>query len=85
MFLGYPIWRGITAWRINRLVTKNDFAGKTATPFRTSTSSGLGDSATLIQAAASTGAWGQGHCFASNASASEVEEWLGELDLSAGN
>lgn len=85
VFLGYPIWWGIAAWPINRFVTENDFAGKTVIPFCTSTSSGLGDSAALLQAAAGTGTWEQGRRFASNASASDVEEWLGELDLSASN
>ncbi|MDE5654194.1 MAG: flavodoxin, partial [Clostridia bacterium] len=40
IFIGYPIWWGISAWPVNNFIKDNDFTGKTVIPFATSASSG---------------------------------------------
>ena len=79
VFIGYPIWWGIAAWPVNGFVTTNDFSGKTVIPFCTSASSGLGQSAALLEALTETGTWLEGHRFSSYADADEVTEWLANL------
>ena len=79
VFIGYPIWWGIAAWPVSSFVAANDFSGKTVIPFCTSSSSGLGDSGTLLAQAAGTGNWLEGMRFRS--SASDVSEWIASLGL----
>ena len=55
VFIGYPIWWGITAWPVDGFVEANDFSGKTVIPFCTSSSSGLGQSGQLLADMAGTG------------------------------
>ena len=81
VFLGYPIWWGIAAWPVSSFVAANDFSGKTVIPFCTSSSSGLGDSGTLLAQAAGTGNWLEGMRFRSSASESDVSEWIASLGL----
>lgn len=76
VYIGYPIWWEIAAWPINGFVTSNDFTGKTVIPFCTSASSGLGNSAKLLEDAAGSGNWKEGKRFSSNASEKEVAEWV---------
>lgn len=82
VFIGYPIWWGIAAWPVDGFVSGNDFSGKTIIPFCTSTSSGLGESAQLLEGISNGGTWLQGERFASNATAEDVADWLGSLNLS---
>lgn len=81
VFIGYPIWWGIAAWPVSSFVAANDFTGKTVAPFCTSSSSGLGDSGTLLEEAAGSGTWLEGMRFSSAASESDVTEWIGTLGL----
>ena len=81
VFIGYPIWWGIAAWPVSSFVESNDFTGKTVIPFCTSSSSGLGDSGTLLEQTAGTGEWLEGMRFRGSASESEVAEWIAELNL----
>ena len=81
VFIGYPIWWGIAAWPVNGFVAANDFTGKTVIPFATSTSSGMGDSGTLLAGMAGTGDWQEGQRFASGASAADVQSWVSSLNL----
>ena len=81
VFIGYPIWWGIAAWPVSSFVAANDFTGKTVVPFCTSSSSGLGDSGTLLAEAAGSGTWLEGMRFSSAASESDVAERLGTLGL----
>lgn len=81
VFVGYPIWWGIAAWPVNNFVKGNDFSGKTVIPFCTSSSSGLGQSGTLLAEMASDGDWQTGQRFPSGASQSMVIEWLNGLDV----
>ena len=81
VFIGYPIWWGIAAWPVNGFVKANDFTGKTVIPFATSTSSGIGQSGTLLAELAGTGDWQEGQRFSSGASAEEVQTWVNGLIL----
>lgn len=79
VLIGYPIWWGIAAWPVNTFVKNNDFTRKTIIPFCTSGSSGLGNSATLLEDLTKTGEWAQGHRFSSNPSDSDIKEWTDSL------
>ncbi|OZG63328.1 flavodoxin [Bifidobacterium lemurum] len=81
VFIGYPIWWAVAAWPVNGFVEANDFTGKTVIPFCTSTSSGLGSSATQLAELAGTGDWQEGQRFSSNASESDVQDWVASLNL----
>lgn len=83
VFIGYPIWWGIAAWPVDSFIAASDFSGKTVVPFCTSVSSGLGQSGQLLAEAAEAGDWMEGHRFSSGASASEVQEWVADLNLVA--
>ena len=81
IFVGYPIWWGIAAWPVDNFVKGNDFTDKTVIPFCTSASSGLGESGDLLKEMAGTGDWQEGQRFSSNASESDVENWVQSLNL----
>ena len=81
VFIAYPIWWGIAAWPVNQFVTNNDFTGKTVIPVATSSSSGMGQSGTLLRDMAGTGNWQDGQRFASGVSASDVAKWVNGLGL----
>ena len=67
---------------MSSFVAANDFTGKTVIPFCTSSSSGLGESGTLLAQAAGTGEWLEGQRFSGNVSESDVTQWLDSLALS---
>ena len=79
VYIGYPIWWGISAWPVDSFVQKNSFEGKTVIPFCTSASSGLGDSASLLSKKADGGSWQEGKRFSSRADESDVSAWLEEI------
>ena len=81
VFIGYPIWWGIAAWPVDGFVKANDFTGKTGIPFATSSSSGMGQSGSLLADMAGTGDWQEGQRFSSGASASDVQSWVNGLGL----
>ncbi len=81
VFIGYPIWWGIAAWPVDGFVKANDFTGKTVIPFATSSSSGMGQSGSLLAEMADTGDWQEGQRFSSGASASDVQSWVNGLGL----
>lgn len=81
VFIGYPIWWGIAAWPVDTFVENNDFTGKTVIPFCTSSSSGIGDSGTLLADLAGTGDWQEGMRFRSGADETDVQEWVNGLGL----
>ena len=81
VFIGYPIWWGEAAWPVEGFVQGNDFTGKTVIPFCTSSSSGLGESGTLLAEMAGTGDWLEGQRFSSGVSEDDVETWLNGLGL----
>ncbi len=73
VFIGYPIWWGIAAWPVDTFVKNNDFTGKTVIPFATSSSSGMGQSGSLLADMAGTGEWQEGQRFASGVSSDDVQ------------
>lgn len=81
VFIGYPIWWGIAAWPVDNFVKVNDFTGKTVIPFCTSSSSGLGDSGSLLAELAGTGDWQDGQRFSGDADETNVKEWVQSLHL----
>lgn len=81
VFIGYPIWWGIAAWPVDGFIKANDFTGKTVVPFCTSSSSGLGESGTLLEEAAGTGNWLEGKRFSSGDSKETIQNWADSLDL----
>ena len=81
VFIGYPIWWGIAAWPVDGFVKANDFTDKTVIPFATSSSSGMGDSGTLLADMAGSGDWQEGQRFSSGASTADVQDWVNGLGL----
>ena len=76
VFIGYPIWWGIAAWPVDTFVKNNDFTGKTVIPFATSSSSGMGQSGSLLADMAGTGEWQEGQRFSSGVSSDDVQSWV---------
>ncbi|MDO4390005.1 MAG: flavodoxin [Clostridia bacterium] len=81
VFIGYPIWWGIAAWPVDTFVKNNDFTGKTVIPFATSSSSGMGQSGSLLADMAGTGEWQEGQRFSSGVSSDDVQSWVNGLVL----
>lgn len=81
VLLGYPIWWGIAAWPVNNFVKANDLTGKTVIPFATSSSSGMGQSGSLLAEMANGGDWQQGQRFSSGVSEADVQAWVNGLGL----
>lgn len=81
VFIGYPIWWGIAAWPVDTFVKNNDFTGKTVIPFVTSSSSGMGQSGSLLADMAGTGEWQEGQRFSSGVSSDDVQSWVNGLGL----
>ncbi len=81
VLIGYPIWWGIAAWPVNDFVESNDFSGKNVIPFCTSTSSGLGESAELLEELAGTGNWLEGRRFSERPAQSDIQSWLNNFDI----
>lgn len=81
VLLGYPIWWGIAAWPVNNFVKANDFTGRIVIPFATSSSSGMGQSGSLLAEMANGGDWQQGQRFSSGASEADVQAWVNGLGL----
>lgn len=81
VFIGYPIWWGIAAWPVDTFVKNNDFTGKTVIPFATYSSSGMGQSGSLLADMAGTGEWQEGQRFSSGVSSDDVQSWVNGLGL----
>ena len=81
VFIGYPIWWGIAAWPVDTFVKNNDFTGKTVISFATSSSSGMGQSGSLLADMAGTGEWQEGQRFSSGVSSDDVQSWVNGLGL----
>lgn len=81
VFIGYPIWWGIAAWPVDTFVKNNDFTGKTVIPFATSSSSGMGQSGSLLTDMAGTDEWQEGQRFSSGVSSDDVQSWVNGLGL----
>lgn len=81
IFLGYPIWWGDAPRIISTFLESYDFSGKTIIPFCTSGSSGIGSSASDLEALTEGATWLDGQRFSGNASEAMVESWVNGLDI----
>lgn len=76
VYIGYPIWWGVSAWPVDSFVAANDFSGKTVIPFCTSASSDIGQSDRLLSKKSNGGNWVDGKRFSSSVSEDEITKWL---------
>ena len=81
VFLGYPIWWGEAPRIISTFVESYDFSGKTIIPFCTSGSSGIGSSATNLQALTNNANWLSGQRFSGESSKDTIAYWIEELNI----
>ena len=79
VLIGYPIWWGIAAWPVNSFVEANDFTGKTVIPFCTSSSSGIGNSADILEDLTKTGTWQEGIRFGTNPSDDDISDFIDSI------
>ena len=75
----YPIWWGEAPRILDTFVESYDFTDKTVIPFCTSSSSGVGSSASGLEEVAGTGNWLEGQRFSGSESAETVMEWVNGL------
>ena len=81
VFLGYPIWWGDAPKIISTFLESYDFNGKTIVPFCTSGSSGIGQSASDLEALTDGATWLDGQRFNGSASQETVSQWVDSLSL----
>lgn len=81
VFIGYPIWWGQAPRIISTFMESYDFTGKTIVPFCTSSSSGIGSSATNLKGLASGATWLSGQRFSGSDSSDTVMKWVNSLGL----
>lgn len=82
VYIGYPIWWGQAPKILYTFVENCNLSGKTVIPFCTSASSGIGTSATNLQAAdTSQSTWLTGRRFSGSSPKSDVESWISGLGL----
>lgn len=84
VFIGYPIWWGEAPRIVSTFVESYDFAGKTVVPFCTSGGSGVGSSATNLEALTGGATWMEGRRLGGSDSQDTVMEWVNGLDLHLG-
>ena len=76
IYIGYPIWHGEAPRIMNTFVESVDFLDATIIPFCTSGSSGVGNSATNLQANATGGNWLEGTRLSTNITSEELTSWI---------
>lgn len=81
VFIGYPIWWGEAPRIINTFVESYDFSGKTIVPFCTSGGSGVGSSATNLEALADGATWLSGTRLNGGSSRETIVDWVNGLGL----
>lgn len=84
VFIGYPIWWGDVPRIVSTFAESYDFSGKTIIPFCTSGSSGIGSSASHLEASTEGAVWLSGTRFSGSSSRDEIEEWVNGLGLNLG-
>ena len=84
VFIGFPIWWGEAPRIVSTFVESYDFAGKTIVPFCTSGGSGVGSSATNLEALTGGATWMEGRRLGGSDSQDTVMEWVNGLDLHLG-
>ncbi len=80
VFIGYPIWWGKAPKIVYAFIESYDFSGKTAIPFCTSASSGIGSSATNLARLTSGVTWLSVQRFSSNSTENAVANWVNGLN-----
>jgi len=81
VFIAYPIWWGEAPKIIYTFVESYDFSGKTIVPFCTSSSSGVGRSATNLHSSASGANWLDGVRLETSMSKDDMSGWIDGLNL----
>lgn len=81
VFIGYPIWWGEAPRIVSTFMESYDFYGKTIIPFCTSGGSGMGSSATNLEALTDGAEWLSGQRLNGSSSRDEIVEWVNSLGL----
>lgn len=81
VFIGYPIWWGEAPRIVSTFVESCDFSGKTIVPFCTSGSSGVGSSATNLEALTDGATWLSGTRLNGGSSHETIVDWINGLGL----
>ena len=81
VFIGYPIWWGEAPRIVSTFMESYDFSGKTIVPFCTSGGSGVGSSATNLEALTKDATWIPGTRLSGGSSQEKIEEWINGLGL----
>ena len=82
VFIGYPIWLGKAPRILCTFVESRSFEGKKVIPFCTSGSSGIGSSASELEALAQNkGKWINGTRFGASVKSSDISEWMRSLSV----
>ena len=81
VFIGYPIWWGEAPRIVSTFVKSYDFAGKTVVPFCTSGGSGVGSSASNLEALTEGAEWISGTRLNGDSSHEAIAEWINGLGL----
>ena len=81
VFIGYPIWWGEAPRILSTFVESYDFTGKTIVPFCTSGGSGVGSSATNLEALTDGAIWLPGTRLNGGSSHETIVDWVNGLGL----
>lgn len=81
VFIGYPIWWGEAPRIVSTFMESYDFSGKTIVPFCTSGGSGVGSSATNLEALTNGATWLSGTRLNGGSSHETIVEWVNDLGL----
>lgn len=81
VFIGYPIWWSEAPRIVDTFVESYDLSGKTIVPFCTSGGSGIGSSATNLEALAEGATWLSGTRLDGDSSREAIVEWVNGLGL----
>ena len=81
IFIGYPIWWGEAPRIVSTFMESYDFSGKTIVPFCTSGGSGVGSSATNLEALTGGATWLSGTRLNGGSSHETIVDWVNGLGL----
>ena len=81
VFIGYPSWWGDAPRIVSTFMESYDFSGKTIVPFCTSGGSGIGSSATNLEALTDGATWLSGTRLDGGSSRETIVDWVNGLGL----
>ena len=81
VFIGYPIWWGDAPRILSTFMDSYDFSGKTIVPFCTSGGSGVGSSASNLEALTEGATWLSGTRLNGGSSHETIVDWVNGLGL----